>query len=214
VGGVIPAKALQYKFGIKLILMATQQAVSGAGHDFEEEWHRQRIQQGTDLPEAIDFTKKPDFPATVKFPLIEGNLVPNIKGEEGKIRKETKKILGKYKNGGIIDANIEVGPATSRVGVKDGHSLDMFLFLEKPFTIEEVIDAWAKYKPDYKNYRLPSAPSFPILYLNDDFSPQPRFDITREDGMAVILGRARTYVEGVLQFKSLSHNTKICKPKK
>ncbi|MFH1229719.1 MAG: aspartate-semialdehyde dehydrogenase family protein [Candidatus Aenigmatarchaeota archaeon] len=203
VGLAISLKPLYEIFGIQSVLMASQQAVSGAGRELEEKWHEQRKQQGVNLPSAVHYSKKTDEP------VIEGNVIPYIKNEEEKVIKETKKILGNYSDGRISEAAIKIAARCNRVPVKDGHSEDVFAFLEKPFSIEDVISSWKSYKAEYQKYNLPSAPSQPIVYLEDAFSPQPRFDITREDGMAVVIGRAQKNELDGLQYKVISHNTKL-----
>lgn len=203
VGLVISLKPLYDRFGIQSVVMSSQQAVSGAGRELEGKWLEQRKQQGVSLPEAVHYSKKTDES------VIEGNLIPYIKNEEEKVIKETKKILGNYSDGRISEAAMKIAASCNRVPVKDGHSEDVFAFLEKPFSIEDVISSWKTYKADYQKYNLPSAPSQPIVYLEDDFSPQPRFDITREGGMAVVIGRAQKNELDGLQYKVISHNTKL-----
>jgi len=203
VGLVLSLKPLHDRFGVREVFMASHQAVSGAGRELEIRWSEQRSRQGIKIPKAIYYKDK------TNEPIIEGNVIPYIKDEERKVINETKKILGRFAGNEIIPASIKIAASCNRVPVKDGHLEDVFIFMEKSSPIEDVINAWEMYRARYQKFNLPSAPSQPIIYLHDIDAPQPRFDISREDGMAVIIGRLQKNELGGLQYKVLSHNTKL-----
>mgnify|MGYP006333494641 CR=1 FL=1 len=54
---------------------------------------------------------------------------------------------------------------------------------------------------------LPSAPVNPVVYLDAPNRPQPRFDVGREGGMAVTVGRLRPCRVLDAKFFCLGHNT-------
>ena len=53
---------------------------------------------------------------------ITDNILPYIPKEEGKVRLETRKILGKLVDGKIQDADIKISCTCTRVPVIDGHT--------------------------------------------------------------------------------------------
>jgi aspartate-semialdehyde dehydrogenase len=72
---------------------------------------------------------------------------------------------------------------------------------------EEIIAAWNNYRSDPQELKLPSAPQRPVVYLEANDRPQPRFDVDMGAGMTTAVGRLRPC--GVLDWKFtvLSHNT-------
>ncbi len=97
-GLAITLKPLFEKYGVKKVLMTSMQAISGAG-------------------------RSPGLGAMN----ITDNIIPYIPKEEGKVRKETRKILGKLKDGKIEDADIKVSCTCTRVPVIDGHTESVFV---------------------------------------------------------------------------------------
>jgi aspartate-semialdehyde dehydrogenase len=55
--------------------------------------------------------------------------------------------------------------------------------------------------------KLPSAPSNPVIYLEQADRPQPRRDAERERGMAVFVGRLRPCTVLDYKFVATGHNT-------
>jgi aspartate-semialdehyde dehydrogenase len=55
--------------------------------------------------------------------------------------------------------------------------------------------------------RLPSAPERPILVMEEQDRPQPRFDVNRFNGMAALVGRIRPCTILDYKFTVLGHNT-------
>jgi aspartate-semialdehyde dehydrogenase len=72
---------------------------------------------------------------------------------------------------------------------------------------EEIIAAWNNYRAEPQELKLPSAPAHPVVYLEANDRPQPRFDVELGAGMTAAVGRLRPC--GVLDWKFtvLSHNT-------
>jgi len=121
---ILPLKALHDAVGIKRVVVATYQAVAGAG------------QAG--ISELLEQTKavlEKKSPAPKKFAhAIAFNLIPQIDEfiengytkEEMKMVNETRKILG--------DDSIEVSATCVRVPVLVGHSESINVELKKPLT--------------------------------------------------------------------------------
>lgn len=114
---VVPLKPLHDKYGVKRVIYATYQAVSGAG-----------IKGYDDLKNGLDGAQPKQFQHQ-----IANNVIPHIDvfldngytKEEVKMIEETKKILN--------DQNIAVTATTVRVPVYYGHSVAINIELEKPF---------------------------------------------------------------------------------
>jgi len=188
-GFTISLYPIYKKYGDDLeeVIMVSEQAVSGAGYEAVETWRKQREAQGTKLPQALPFNKK------LKGPLFEGNVIPYIKDEEEKVKTESLKILGRYDRSKkkIIDASFYLECLCTRVPVLDGHTEAIFLRMRNDIEIEDLKDIWRNYRGEPQKRNLPSAPETPIIVLDEPDRPQPRLDITREDGMAVVIGRVQ-----------------------
>ena len=65
--------------------------------------------------------------------------------EENKVRIETKKILGKLKDGKIEDADIKVSCTCTRVPVIDGHTESVFVETEKEIDPSQAKDTFNDY---------------------------------------------------------------------
>jgi aspartate-semialdehyde dehydrogenase len=98
----------------------------------------------------------------------------------------------------------------NRVAVEDGHtecvSIKLGKKLGRAATKEEILAAWAEFKP-LAGQQLPMAPEQPVEFAPQDDRPQPRLDRNRGRGMGVTVGRLRPC--GLLDWKFtvLSHNT-------
>jgi aspartate-semialdehyde dehydrogenase len=79
--------------------------------------------------------------------------------------------------------------------------------LKNKATPEEIIAAWNTYTAEPQKLRLPSAPDQPVLYLEANDRPQPRFDADRGAGMTTTVGRLRPCKVLDWKFTVLSHNT-------
>jgi aspartate-semialdehyde dehydrogenase len=176
IGLVMALKPLEQRFGITQIIVTTMQAVSGAG-----------------------------YPGVPSMDIL-GNVVPYIGSEEEKMEAETLKLLGKLEGHAVTPLAARISASCNRVAVEDGHTESVSVKLGKPATREEILAAWAEFRP-LAGQGLPTAPDQPIEWAPQDDRPQPRLDRHRGNGMAVTVGRLRPC--GVLDWKFtvLSHNT-------
>jgi len=164
-------------FGIARVLVATMQAVSGAG-----------------------------YPGVASMDIL-ANVVPFVSGEEEKMQQETQKILGGISNGRALPLNAQVSAHCHRVAVADGHTVAASVELAAKPAIEDVRQAIAHFRGLPQQRNLPSAPPQPVVYLPQQDRPQPRRDASRENGMAVFMGRLRPCPVLDLKFVACGHNT-------
>jgi aspartate-semialdehyde dehydrogenase len=138
---------------------------------------------------------------------VLGNVIPHIPGEEEKIEREARKILGRATASGIDDASIVLSAQATRVPVQDGHTALLSIALDATPSLDDVRDALAGFRGPDEVATLPSAPAAPISLASGDDRPQPRLDVWASRGMAVTCGRVR--VCPVLGYKlvALGHNT-------
>jgi aspartate-semialdehyde dehydrogenase len=176
IGLVMALKPIDQRFGITQIIVTTMQAVSGAG-----------------------------YPGVPSMDIL-GNVVPYIGSEEDKMEAETLKLLGKLEGHVVAPLAARISASCNRVAVEDGHTESVSIKLARQATREEVLAAWAEFRP-LAGQQLPTAPDQPIEWAPQDDRPQPRLDRNRGNGMAVTVGRLRPC--GVLDWKFtvLSHNT-------
>src|SRR5579863_5039038 len=180
IGLVLALKPLEERFGIEQIFVTTMQAVSGAG-----------------------------YPGVPSMDIL-GNVVPYIAGEEEKMEAETLKLLGELEGHIVRPLAARMTAHCNRVAVEDGHtesvSIKLGNKLGRPVTREDILAAWADFKP-LAGQHLPMAPLQPIEFAPQDDRPQPRLDRNRGRGMGVTVGRLRPC--GLLDWKFtvLSHNT-------
>jgi aspartate-semialdehyde dehydrogenase len=165
------------QFGIKGVLAATMQAVSGAG-----------------------------YPGVPSIDIL-ANVIPFIGGEEEKMQEETQKILGGVANGKAAPLNARVSAHCNRVAVADGHTVNASVeFSSKP-TLADVQNAIENFSGLPQERQLPSAPVKPLVYMRQQDRPQPRRDASRENGMSVFIGRLRECPVLDIKFVACGHNT-------
>jgi aspartate-semialdehyde dehydrogenase len=168
---------LHRAFGIKQLFVSTMQAVSGAG-----------------------------YPGVPSLDIV-GNVIPHIGGEEEKIERESRKILGTLANGTVEPAEFAVSVHANRVAVVDGHMATVSVGFERRVRPEEAAEAIRDFRGPPRVARLPSSPTPPVeLDVRVD-RPQPRLDIDRGSGMAVTVGRLRPCPILDLRLVLLGHNT-------
>lgn len=170
------------QFGLRKVMVSTMQAVSGAG-----------------------------YPGVPSLDIL-GNVVPFIGGEEEKMQSEPQRILGRVVNGHGQFPLVEPHPAvisatTTRVPVVDGHTESISVELEQKVSLEDVRQALVGFRGRPQEYKLYSAPCQPIVYLDEANRPQPRFDVERDKGMSVSIGRLRECPVLGYKFIALGHNT-------
>ncbi len=176
IGLVMALKPIEERFGLKQILVTTMQAVSGAG-----------------------------YPGVPSMDIL-GNVVPYIGSEEEKMEAETLKLLGRLEGNVVKPLAARISAHCNRVAVEDGHTETVSIKLAKPATREQLLDAWAEFKP-LAGQGLPTAPAQPVEFAPQDDRPQPRLDRNRGKGMAVTVGRLRPCNVLEWKFTLLSHNT-------
>jgi aspartate-semialdehyde dehydrogenase len=167
---------LHRAFGVRRVVVATLQAVSGAG---------------LDGPRSIDMLD---------------NVVPYIGGEEEKIESELAKLLGGATADAFAPAAMRVAAHCHRVPIVDGHLEAVSVELDTKATPDEAIEAMRAFRGDVAGAGLPSAPDPPLIVRTEADRPQTRLDRDTGDGMTVVVGRVRTCPVFTLRLVVLSHN--------
>ncbi|MEO8130050.1 MAG: aspartate-semialdehyde dehydrogenase [Bryobacteraceae bacterium] len=171
------ALAPMKQFGIERVVVATMQAISGAG-----------------------------YPGVASMD-INANVIPYIGGEEEKMQQETQKILGDFLGSAVEPLPAKVSAHCNRVPVVDGHMVAVSVeFTNRP-KLADLRDAVEKFTGLPQQRSLPSAPSRPLIYMEQQDRPQPRRDAERENGMAVFVGRLRECPVFDFKFLACGHNT-------
>ncbi len=141
---------------------------------------------------------------------ITANVVPFIDGEEDKMRREAKKLLGAWSDG-IVPSPIDVWANCVRVAVREGHLEAVSIPLTESVEPEEMAKILSSFRGEPQRRKLPTAPKQPIIVRTERGRPQPLLDVmagepARARGMAATVGRIRV-VGRNLRFFVLSHNT-------
>jgi aspartate-semialdehyde dehydrogenase len=165
------------QFGIKRVLAATMQAISGAG-----------------------------YPGVASMDII-ANVVPFIGGEEEKMQQETQKILGGVTDGRAVPLNARVSAHCNRVPSVDGHMVATSVEFSSRPAMDDIRAAIRNFRGLPQERNLPSAPPKPVVYMEQQDRPQPRRDAARENGMAVFVGRVRECPVLDAKFIACGHNT-------
>jgi aspartate-semialdehyde dehydrogenase len=168
---------LHRAFGIEKLFVSTMQAVSGAGY--------------------------PGVPSLDAL----GNVIPYIGGEEEKIERESRKILGALGPAGVEPAAFALSAHTNRVAVVDGHLETVSVGFRRRVTVEEATAALREFRGSPCVAELPSSPNPPVEVDARADRPQPRLDLDRGRGMAVTVGRIRPCPILDLRMVLLGHNT-------
>ena len=176
-GLVLALAPLHRAFGIEKLFVSTMQAVSGAG-----------------------------YPGVASLDIV-GNVIPHIGGEEEKMERESRKILGILGAGGVEPANFTVSAHTNRVAVLDGHLETVSVGFRRRVTPEQAVQAIREFESPPCVADLPSSPHPPVEVDSRPDRPQPRLDLERGGGMAVTVGRIRPCPILDLRLVLLSHNT-------
>ncbi len=159
------------------VRVATMQAVSGAGYS------------GVAAYEILD------------------NVLPHIGGEEEKMERETRKLLGSAANG-LSPHDADVAASCNRVPTLDGHLESVWVDFADDASgsagpsVEAAVDALR----DAPVLDLPSAPDHLVRVHEDPERPQPRLDRSTDRGMSVAVGPPQSTDTGI-QFDCLVHNT-------
>ena len=177
IGLVLALAPLQKRFGLEAVMAVTMQAISGAG-----------------------------YPGVASLDIL-GNVIPYIRNEEEKMEEETLKLLGEVNGTKVVSANFAMSAQCNRVAVEDGHTESISVRLKTKARREEIIQAWNEFRSEPQELKLPSAPERPIVYVEANDRPQPRFDVDMGAGMTTVVGRLRPCNVLEWKFTVLSHNT-------
>ena len=177
IGLVLALAPLHQRFGLETVMAVTMQAVSGAG-----------------------------YPGVASLDIL-GNVIPFIKNEEEKMEEETKKLLGQLNGSKVIPGPFAMSAQCNRVAVEDGHTESVSIRLKTKAKPDEIVAAWNAYRSEPQELKLPSAPEKPVVYLEANDRPQPRFDVDMGAGMTTAVGRLRPCSVLDWKFTVLSHNT-------
>lgn len=167
---------LHREFGVRRVVVATMQSVSGAG---------------LAGPRAVD---------------LLDNVIPHIPGEEEKIEVELGKILGSASADAFLPADIAVAAHCHRVPTLDGHLEAVSVELDRAGTPEQAVAAMLAFRGDIAALSLPTAPPAPIVVRTEADRPQTRLDRDCGRGMTAVVGRVRRCPVLTLRFVVLSHN--------
>ena len=180
-GLAITLKPLLEKYGAKKVMMTSMQAISGGGK------------------------------SGVSAMGITDNIIPYIPKEEGKVKLETRKILGKLENGKIKDADIRISCTCTRVPVIDGHTESVFVETTKEIDPQKAKELYNQYNQDISVTGLPSAPEKYYAFHEDPTRPQPRMERSVGDGMTTTIGRVEKeeLFDNGLKYMLFSHNKKM-----
>jgi aspartate-semialdehyde dehydrogenase len=168
---------LHRAFTIEQLFVSTMQAVSGAG-----------------------------YPGVPSLDIL-GNVIPFIDGEEEKIERETRKILGALGGGVLEPAAFPLSVHTNRVPVLDGHLATVSVGFRHSASPSQAADLLRSFRGSAQVSELPSSPIPPIAVEEKTDRPQPRLDLERGGGMAVTVGRLRPCPILDLRMVILGHNT-------
>jgi aspartate-semialdehyde dehydrogenase len=174
---VLALAPLHRAFEVDRLFVSTMQAVSGAGY--------------------------PGVPSLDAL----GNVIPFIGGEEEKIERESRKILGTLAAAGVEPARFAVSAHTNRVAVIDGHLETVSVGFRRRVTPDEAVAALREFRGSPCVAGLPSSPNPPVEVETRTDRPQPRLDLERGRGMAVTVGRVRPCPILDLRLVLLGHNT-------
>jgi len=168
---------LHEEFGAREAVIATMQAVSGAG-----------------------------YPGVASLDIL-GSVIPYIGGEEEKIEREIAKMLGRLNGKSVVHAPLTVSAHANRVPVEHGHTTCISVRFEEAVGPEEAKEVLAAWRGHEVCRGLPSAPDQPLVLRPEPDRPQARKDVDTGRGMATIVGRVRADPIMHIRLVALSHNT-------
>ncbi len=173
-------KPIHDALGLRRVIVTTMQAVSGAGY------------QGVSSLDIID------------------NVLPYIRDEEEKVETEPLKMLGALRGHEVRRARIQISAMCNRVATTDGHMETAYVETEEKVDIEELKSRLRSFKGLPQRLRLPTAPSQPIIVMDEPDRPQVKLDRNAGSvpGMSVVVGRVRRGLDNKsIRLTFLSHNT-------
>jgi aspartate-semialdehyde dehydrogenase len=168
---------LHRAYSVERLFVSTMQAVSGAG-----------------------------YPGVASLDIV-GNVIPHIGGEEDKIERESRKVLGTLSDGVVQPAEFAVSAHSNRVAVVDGHMMTVSVGFTRRVAPQEALAALREFRAPPCVADLPSSPTLPVEVDDRPDRPQPRLDLDRGRGMAVTVGRVRACPILDIRMVVLGHNT-------
>lgn len=180
-GLAITLKPLLDRYGVKKVMMTSMQAISGGGK------------------------------SGVSAMGITDNILPYIPKEEGKVKLETRKILGRLRDGRIEDADIRISCTCTRVPVIDGHTESVFVETERGVDPSSAKQLYGERNGQVSVAGLPSAPERYYAFHEDPTRPQPRMERGVGGGMTTTIGRVEKeeLFDNGLKYVLFSHNKKM-----
>ena len=172
----LPLAPIHQTFGITKLVVATMQAISGAG-----------------------------YPGVASLDIL-GNVIPYIGDEEPKIEGEVRKFLGTSDGKSVHSADFPVSAHANRVPVEHGHTVVMSIGLARGASPEEVSAAIANWRGAEDARGLPSSPERPLEVTQAADQPQPRRLVDRGGGMTVTVGRVRRDPIFDVKLVAMGHN--------
>jgi aspartate-semialdehyde dehydrogenase len=180
---VVALKPLHDKAGIKRVVVATYQSVSGAGKEAMDELFAQTKAVFTlEEIESKKFTKRMAFNV---IPHIDTFMEDGFTREEWKMMAETKKIL---------DPKIKLVATCVRVPVFIGHSEAVSIEFEQPITVDEARDI------------LRSAPGCLVIDKHENGGYATPYECAGEDATFISRLREDPTVENGLMLWCVSDN--------
>lgn len=182
VGLTVTLAPLHRAFGVERVYMTSMQAVSGAGRS----------------------------PGVIALDVVD-NIIPYIPGEEGKVERETQKILGTVSGDTIVPAAFPVSCTCTRVAVLEGHTEAVYVQLSRAASREQIVSAWREFGAELTSAGYPNAPEHLIEVSDDPYRPQVRLDRDAGGGMTTVVGRLREdpAADNGWKYMLVSHNTKM-----
>lgn len=172
----LPLAPLHERFGITKLIVATMQAISGAG-----------------------------YPGVPSLDIL-GNVIPYIGDEEPKLEAEVCKFLGTSNGTTVTSAPFPVSAHCNRVPVEHGHTICMSVELREkadPAAVEKAIADW---RGAESARGLPTSPERPIVVSDQPDHPQPRRQVNTGRGMTVVVGRVREDPIFDVKLVAMGHN--------
>lgn len=176
-GIAMPLKPLDDAFGVEQVFATTMQAISGAGY--------------------------PGIPSLE----ISGNVYPYIEGEEEKVEKEPRLLLGQILDGKKVMHPMVISVQVNRVDVIDGHTASLAIKFKNKPSVDQIYRTLEEYQPPTAAVGLYSSPARIFQLFREYGRPQPRLDIWADRGMMVSVGQVRPCSILDIKMTTVVHNT-------
>ncbi len=176
-GIALALKPLDEAFGLDAVMATSMQAISGAG-----------------------------YPGVSSLDVLD-NVLCLIPGEEDKMEREARLLLGKLERENITEASFRLSAQANRVPVMDGHTICLSVKLHSPASPQQAKTVLSGFRGALAARNLPSSPAIPLAVCVEPDRPQPRLDRDAGDGMQVSVGRIRECPIFDLKLVVVVHNT-------